>query len=170
MDLMEYVTCYNINTCVRGRTMREKIIGNEAGLTLVEVLASIVILSLIVVTFLTFFINSARTTEISKENLNASFIAQEYMEEVYNIVTDNTTLESIRSNVDLKDHVSATSLTTYSITDPRGTGTIMIEQAKDESNQEIDRLLKVVVTFRVHDGRDAKLETRMIYGEVEAGV
>lgn len=142
---------------------------DEKGLTLVEVLASIVILSLIVVTFLTFFINSARTTEISEENLNVSFIAQEYMEEVYNIVTDNITFESIRTNVDALDHVSATSLTTYTITDLRGTGTITIEQAKDESNQEIDRLLKVVVTFRVPDGKDAKLETRMIYGEVEAG-
>lgn len=142
---------------------------NEKGLTLVEVLASIVILSLIVVTFLTFFINSARTTEISEENLNASFIAQEYMEEVYNIVTDNPTLESIRTNVVAIDQVSATSLTTYTITDSRGVGTITIEQARDESNQEIDRLLKVVVTFRVSDGKDAKLETRMIYGEVDAG-
>ncbi|WP_089829354.1 type IV pilus modification PilV family protein [Halolactibacillus halophilus] len=143
---------------------------NEKGLTLVEVLASIVILSLIVVTFLAFFINSARTTEISEENLNASFIAQEYMEEVYNIVTDNPTLESIRSNIKALDPVSAISLTTYKITDLRGTGTITIEQAKDESNQEIDRLLKVVVTFRVPDGKDAKLETRMIYGEVDTGV
>jgi hypothetical protein len=44
----------------------------------------------------------------------------------------------------------------------------VIEPAKDESGLEIPRLLKVIVTYRIPDGKDAKLETRMIYGEVDA--
>lgn len=143
---------------------------NEKGLTLVEVLASIVILSLIVVTFLTFFINSARTTEISQENLDASFFAQQYMEEVYNIVTDHASLGDIQAKINADDNnMTSTSPTTYEINDDNGTGTIVIEPAKDESGLEINRLLKVVVTYRIPDGKDAKLETRMIYGEVDAG-
>lgn len=143
---------------------------NEAGLTLVEVLASIVILSLIIVTFLAFFINSARTTEISSDNLDANFIAQEYMEEIYNIVTHNPqSLESIRSGILAIETLSSTSQTTYTINESRGNGTIKVEQAQDENNQPVDRLLKVVVTFRVASGKEAKLETRMIFEEVGAG-
>jgi prepilin-type N-terminal cleavage/methylation domain-containing protein len=142
---------------------------NEKGLTLVEVLASIVILSLIVVTFLTFFINSARTTEISQDNLNASFFAQKYMEEVYDIVTDHASLVDIQAKINADYNVTLTSQTPYKINDDNGTVTILIEPAKDERGLEIPRLLKVVVTYSIPDGKDAKLETRMIYGEVDAG-
>lgn len=144
--------------------MIKKVTRNESGLTLVEVLASIVILSLIVVTFLAFFINSARTTKISEENLNSGFIAQKYMEEVYKIATDHASLEEIATALDSLADISKNNLTTFSIKDTYGTGSIIIEQATDDSHEVIDRLLKAVVIYRVTDGKDAKLETRMIYG------
>jgi|SRR5690625_366020 len=58
---------------------------NEEGLTLVELLGSIVILSIIVLAFLGFFIQSARTTQVSDEILDASYIAQQQAEEIYNL-------------------------------------------------------------------------------------
>lgn len=57
---------------------------NQDGLTLVELLGSIVILSIILVSFLGFFIQSARTTKVSGEIIDASYIAQQQAEEIYN--------------------------------------------------------------------------------------
>lgn len=146
-----------------------KCLRNETGLTLVEVLASIVILSLIVVTFLTFFINSARTTEMSEDTLDASFFAQKYIEEVYNIAAmDGQTLAGIHTAVVNLQDISSSDGTipaTYTINNGSGTGMILIEPAQDKDGNLIDRLLKVVVTFNVSGNSDAKHETRMIFGE-----
>ena len=57
---------------------------NQDGLTLVELLGSIVILSIIVVAFLGFFIQSARTTKVSGEIIDAAYLAQQQAEEIYN--------------------------------------------------------------------------------------
>lgn len=59
-------------------------INNQDGLTLVELLGSIVILSIIVVAFLGFFIQSARTTKVSGEIIDAAYLAQQQAEEIYN--------------------------------------------------------------------------------------
>lgn len=65
-------------------TRRLKQMNNQDGLTLVELLGSIVILSIIVVSFLGFFIQSSRTTKVSGEIIDASYIAQQQAEEIYN--------------------------------------------------------------------------------------
>ena len=61
-----------------------KLLKNEQGLTLVELLGSIVILSIIVMSFLGFFIQSAKTTQVSDEILDGSYVAQQQAEEIYN--------------------------------------------------------------------------------------
>jgi len=55
---------------------------NDSGTTLVELLAAIAILSLIVTAFLAFFIQGARTNTRAGEVNEATFIAQEKMEEM----------------------------------------------------------------------------------------
>lgn|GEM_PF-1237950 len=55
---------------------------NEQGLTLTEILASIVILSVIIVTFLLMFAQSSQTTSKSKEILDATYYAETEMEEI----------------------------------------------------------------------------------------
>ena len=55
----------------------------DKGLTLVEVLASIVILTIILIIFLSVFIQSAKTNQSSEEKLDATFIAQTEMEHFY---------------------------------------------------------------------------------------
>lgn len=69
---------------------------NQKGLTLVELLASIVILSIIVVTFTTFFIQSAKTTSMSSDITDATYIAQTEMEEIYHISTITTYDDTIQ--------------------------------------------------------------------------
>ncbi|AZP03679.1 type IV pilus modification PilV family protein [Jeotgalibaca ciconiae] len=55
---------------------------DESGMTLVEVLASIVLISLIVTTFLSFFIQASKTNNQTKDVNFATFIAQAELEEL----------------------------------------------------------------------------------------
>lgn len=66
---------------------------SEVGLTLVEVLASIVILSIIITTFLLVFNQSAKTTYQSEETIDATYIAQTEMEWLYELSQISTVKE-----------------------------------------------------------------------------
>lgn len=61
---------------------------NESGLTLVEVVASIVIITLIITSFLTMFIQSAKTNKASEKTINSTYDAQVEMENIYAISKD----------------------------------------------------------------------------------
>lgn len=67
---------------------------NEKGLTLVEVLASIVILSIVVTTFLLVFSQTAKTTKQSEEKVDATYVAQTEMENMYEMSRDSTLEET----------------------------------------------------------------------------
>lgn len=56
---------------------------NENGLTLVEVLASVVLLTIIITIFLNVFIQSAKTNTTSEEIVDATYLAQTEMEKIY---------------------------------------------------------------------------------------
>ncbi|RHW39491.1 prepilin-type N-terminal cleavage/methylation domain-containing protein [Lysinibacillus yapensis] len=56
---------------------------NQSGLSLVEVVASIVILSIILLSFFTMLVQSAKTTKTSEEIIDATYIAQTEIEELY---------------------------------------------------------------------------------------
>jgi prepilin-type N-terminal cleavage/methylation domain-containing protein len=60
---------------------------NEKGMTLIEVLASIVILSIIVVSLLTFFVQSSRTNSVSKNIISATYVAEKSLEEIYETIS-----------------------------------------------------------------------------------
>ncbi|WHX99495.1 type II secretion system protein [Neobacillus sp. DY30] len=68
---------------------------NEKGLTLIEVLASIVILSIIGVSLLTFFVQSARSNNLSKTMMDSTYVAQTQMEEINNYNQGSTSTTSI---------------------------------------------------------------------------
>lgn len=56
---------------------------NEKGFTLIEVLASFVILVILLTTFFTFFIQTAKTGKSSENIVDATYIAQSEMEKAY---------------------------------------------------------------------------------------
>lgn len=58
---------------------------NNKGLTLVEVLASVILISVILFTFFSFFIQSAKTGKTSEEVVDATYLAQVEMEKLYEI-------------------------------------------------------------------------------------
>lgn len=62
------------------RQMRK--LTDEGGVTLVELLAAITILSIIVTAFLGFFIQAAKTNQHTNKVNEATFLAQEQMEEI----------------------------------------------------------------------------------------
>lgn len=68
---------------------------NEKGLTLIEVLASIVILSIIGVSLLTFFVQSARSNNLSKTMMDATYVAQSNIEEINNLNKSSSTTTNI---------------------------------------------------------------------------
>jgi hypothetical protein len=58
---------------------------SESGLSLVELLASIVILTLLLTTFLMMFLQSAKINKTSENIINATYIAQTEMENIYGV-------------------------------------------------------------------------------------
>jgi len=67
-----------------GKIQMKKIM-NERGLSLVEVVASIVILTLILTTFMMMFLQSAKTNKLSAEIVDATYTAQTVMENIYEV-------------------------------------------------------------------------------------
>lgn len=61
----------------------KKIIVNENGVTLVEVIASFVLLIIILFSFFTLFIQTAKTTKSSERIVDATYVAQTEMEKLY---------------------------------------------------------------------------------------
>lgn len=88
--------------------MSRQIKHSSHGFTLVELLVSITILSIIVVTFLTFFIQSAKTNASSEDMLDATYVAQAQMEEIYNLST-KLIYSQVKSELDRMGYTSTDS-------------------------------------------------------------
>ncbi|RHW42724.1 hypothetical protein D1B31_03830 [Neobacillus notoginsengisoli] len=67
---------------------------SEAGVTLVEVLASITILFIIIVSMLPMFVQSTRSNSHSKTIMDATYVAAANMETVYHFVSTEPTIDS----------------------------------------------------------------------------
>ncbi|WP_453994655.1 type IV pilus modification PilV family protein [Bacillus nitroreducens] len=63
---------------------------SDKGISLIEILVSIVILSIIVVSFITLFVQSAKTNRVSEDIIDATYVAQSTIENIYNISKSST--------------------------------------------------------------------------------
>lgn len=68
----------------------------EHGVTLVELLAAIAILSIIVTAFLAFFTQAGRTNNMTDETNQATFIAVEEMEKITNLSQQKKTFKDMK--------------------------------------------------------------------------
>jgi prepilin-type N-terminal cleavage/methylation domain-containing protein len=84
----------------------------EKGLTLIEILISISILSIILVTFLTFFTQSANVNKTSKNIGDATYVAENCMEEISNTISKTTQPTNI-TNFTLNGYTQKTGTSTY---------------------------------------------------------
>lgn len=67
----------------------KSLLRNERGLSLVEVVASIVILTLLITSFLGLILSAAKTTEQAREVIDFTFIAQQNIEIIFEKSLDN---------------------------------------------------------------------------------
>lgn len=68
---------------------------SEKGLTLIEILASMTILSIIIVSLLTMFVQSSRANTYSKTIVNSTYIAESNMEIVQNLIGSSTSIDGL---------------------------------------------------------------------------
>lgn len=66
-----------------------RLLKEERGISLVEVVASIVLITIILISFFGFFIQSKKTHVASESIVDATYIAQQYMEEIYGLISVN---------------------------------------------------------------------------------
>lgn len=71
---------------------------SEKGITLIEILASIVILSIIILSLLSMFTQSSTTNNVSQNIIDATYIAENSMEEINNAVSQAVTTETSSTN------------------------------------------------------------------------
>ena len=121
-------------------------LSGEDGMTLVEVLASIVLLSLIVTTFLSFFIQAAKTNNRTDAINEATFIAQEQIE----LLTYYAATETVEETLDLMETES--------------TG-FAIESNLTKKSEET--LYRATVTVSKEGEDYAKMETRLSFRATE---
>lgn len=59
------------------------VLHNDKGLSLVEVIASIILISIILLSFVALFLQSNKTTVTSNDIVDATYVAQQEMETIY---------------------------------------------------------------------------------------
>jgi prepilin-type N-terminal cleavage/methylation domain-containing protein len=84
---------------------------NNKGLTLVEVLVSIILISLVLFTFFSFLIQSAKTGKTSEEVVDGTYLAQLEMEKLYEVSRKedfNSGIDEIVNSLTYKQITSTT--------------------------------------------------------------
>lgn len=145
-------------------TRRLKQMNNQDGLTLVELLGSIVILSIIVVAFLGFFIQSARTTQVSDEILDASYIAQQQAEEIYNL-TDTMNYDQLINYFHDMEKFSEEG--DVYLTEIDGHRVELSIYPVEENENVIEDLYTLLIRVKdTDDKQTAQIETKLLFDEV----
>lgn len=131
-----------------------KYIKDEKGVTLVELLAAIAILSIIVTAFLAFFIQAANTNSQTNHVNEATFLAQEEMEKVTHYSNENQTVEAMKEALNFENNTRTTN----------PSAGVVISTDLTGPNEESD-LYKIVVEVREGGKLRAKMETRLPFAK-----
>lgn len=138
----------------------------EIGMTLVEVLVSILLLSIIVVTFLTFFVQSKKTVTLSDDVSNASYLAQTEMENIYHL-SEKLTFDQAMNQLKTEIPNYSEAMDTFNFTKHLEANkvNIRISKAEDSSGTIIAEELKQIVIY-VYDYSNklkAQVETKLLW-------
>lgn len=68
---------------------------SEKGLTLIEILASLTILSIIIISVFSMFVQSSRETNYSSKKIDATYVGESVMEQMTNIVASSIGISAI---------------------------------------------------------------------------
>lgn len=138
-------------------------IKNQSGITLIEVLASIVILSLIIVSIVPMFIQSTKANNISKNITEATYLAESEMEEIIHLNTNSLTpsINELSNKIGNKGYRSdAACNTCYGITKEgryvfvqlkdisTDLGKVILKIYKDTSKKELESQMEMIVSWK----------------------
>ncbi|MFB1051785.1 hypothetical protein [Paraliobacillus sp. JSM ZJ581] len=148
--------------------INQSVLREEKAMTLVEVLASILLLSIIIVTFLTFFIQSRKTVDVSDEISDATYIAQSEIENTYHISQTMSFLDGVnqlKTETDTYDDSSGQHKFTKTVDSNKVK--ISIAVAEDGEDQVIsDKLKNVLVHVYDLSGKlKGQMETKILWEE-----
>ncbi len=124
--------------------------GREDGVTLVELLAAIILLSVIVVAFMAFFTMAAKTNSRTNAVNEATFLAQEEIELITYYSTSQKTLDVMKEELEFADNSRSSTVNSYQIS------TVISPQSE---------LYKIVVTVSKGGETRAKMETVLPFAE-----
>ncbi|NLC40391.1 MAG: hypothetical protein GX763_05685 [Clostridiaceae bacterium] len=122
----------------------------EDGVTLVELLAAIILLSIIVLSFMAFFTMSAKTNSRTNAVNEATFLAQEEIELITYYSTSQKTLDVMKEELEFADNSRSSTVNSYQIS------TVISPQSE---------LYKIVVTVSKGGETRAKMETVLPFAE-----
>ncbi|SNR86443.1 hypothetical protein SAMN05446037_100193 [Anaerovirgula multivorans] len=78
-----------------------ELLSSKKGVTLIEILISLIIFIIIIVPFLGMFVQSTKSNSLSQNIIDATYIAQSCMEDVYSISITNNFMDGL---TELKDN------------------------------------------------------------------
>ncbi|MGE7771654.1 type IV pilus modification PilV family protein [Viridibacillus arvi] len=137
----------------------KQIRSNEKGFTLIEVLASFVILVILLTSFFTFFIQTAKTGKNSENIVDATYIAQGEMEEIHNktkgVLSKNLAIINLINTQDPRDSPYEQDIDNDLILNKK-TGKFTIKLTLKE-NHYSSNLTNAVI--EVYESNDKNLET-----------
>lgn len=142
------------------KRQNRKLFKSQGGFSLIEVVASLVIITVILLSFFGLLIQSNKTGKSSEQIIDATYLAQKEMEKMYNYFK-STTIETWESNFPYlaeKDEVnSAGNITRYKVIPSNAKNKeIIIVNAEDISHDNTVR-----ITIEVYDSRGATLKAKM---------
>ena len=146
-------------------------VNQEQGLTLVEVIASIVLISIILLSFMGLFMQSNKTTATSGDIVNATYIAQKEMENIYKHRIYNTP-EEIVSKLNEQSRSSTPSEPEYvgnlnSWEKQKDNIRIKLKMEKDNVHPELQLTTIIVEVYEEVNGTEtlkSKIENRYKLG------
>jgi type II secretory pathway pseudopilin PulG len=138
---------------------------HDEGLTLVEILASIVILSMLIISFLALFLNSAKSINKTEVIIDSTYVVQTKMEEIYGISQTYNFSNSLSrySGLDWSEIASNQPLTkitmiqnndyfitaeiTKNVNSPNLV-TVLIKAYNNESKQHLETQMETILLWR----------------------
>ncbi|GAA0294749.1 hypothetical protein GCM10008924_10750 [Gracilibacillus halotolerans] len=134
----------------------------QKGFTLVEVLASIVLISLIVMVSISFFIHSQQTQNTSAQITDATYVVQSEMENILNLSkaeTLNIAVEQLRDDPEYQDQSNSNMYKFKKIETPYYLELRVIKD-EDKNNKDVD-MYKIIIEAYENSKLKAKMETKI---------
>lgn len=133
-------------------------ISSEKGITLIEILASMVILSIIIVSLIAMFVQSSRANAMSKNIMDATYIAETNMEEIYNIVVASTSYDNATAAIVTNGYTQVSKTTSNALYQKNVTGHYVSIELVPTVNSSLVKVRVKVFKDNTKTKKEAQME------------